>query len=163
MPKCVRVEITLWPWDSTFKAFNNWIIQDVQLAKSSRAIHGGAYFSAACGPKLIPINAPGPYECQECNRLLFFPTRSNFFFALHSHAHCFRCSVGISNGFVLKQVTWICQTNKSMWPASAQIHLKCPQSSGSSVHVNEGQKKSCSWWGKKVAYCILGTHTAQEH
>ena len=85
-----------------------------QLAKSSRAIHGGAYFSAVCGRKLIPINAPGPYECQECNRLLFSPTRSNFFFALHSHAHCFRCSVGISNGFVMKQVTWICFCDKSM-------------------------------------------------
>ena len=51
----------------------------VQLAKSSRAIHGGAYFSAVCGRKLIPINAPGPYECQECNRLLFSPPGATFF------------------------------------------------------------------------------------
>ena len=38
---------------------------EVQLAKSSRAIHGGAYFSAVCGRKLIPINAPGPYLSQK--------------------------------------------------------------------------------------------------
>ena len=133
----------------------------IQLAKSSLAIHGGAIFSAVCGWKSIPISAPEPYKHRECCRLLVFPPGATFF--CPTHAHCFRCSVGISNGFVMKQVTWICFSDKSMWPASAQIHLKCPQSSGSSVHVNEGQKKSCSWWGKKVAYCILGTHTAQEH
>ena len=85
---------------------------------------------------------------------LFFPPGTTFF-ALHSHAHCFCCSVGISNGFVLKQVTWICFSDKSMWPASSQIHLKCPLSSGSSVHVKG--KKSCSWWKNKqpIAFSVL--------
>ena len=37
---------------------------------------------------------------------LFFHQEQLFF--CPTHAHCFRCSVGISNGFVMKQVTWIC-------------------------------------------------------
>ena len=72
----------------------------------------------------------GPKNAIGC---FFSPPGTTFFCPLH--AHCFRCSVCISNGFVLKEVTWICQANKSMWPALAQIHLKCTLSSGSSVHV----------------------------
>ena len=44
----------------------------------------GAIFSAICGWKSIPINAPEPYKHRECYWLLVFSTRSNFF-ALHMH------------------------------------------------------------------------------
>ena len=37
----------------------------VQSGASSLAKHGGAYFSAVCGSKQDPIDAPGPYENQE--------------------------------------------------------------------------------------------------
>ena len=42
----------------------------LQLAKSSLIIHGGAYFSAVCGWKLIPISSPEAYELRECCGLL---------------------------------------------------------------------------------------------
>ena len=52
---------------------------ELQLSKSSRAINGGAYFSAVFGWKSIPISVPGPYKCPECYRLLVFFITSNFF------------------------------------------------------------------------------------
>ena len=79
---------------------------NIQLAKSSRAIHGGAYFSAVCGRKLIPINAPEPYKCQECNRLLFFRPHP-FLFHLPQSPTVSSAPWVILNGFVPKRPIWI--------------------------------------------------------
>ena len=84
----------------------------VQLAKSSRAIHGGAYFSAVCGRKLIPINAPEPYECQECNRLLFFPPPPTFV-SSPTVSHSFLCFMG--------NFEWICSKTANMDFSSTQF------------------------------------------
>ena len=61
------------------------------------------------------------------------------FFFYPTQSHSSRCSVGVSNGFMLGLASLICQTNKSMSPASAQICLKYSLSSGCIVAV----------WGKR--------------
>ena len=45
---------------------------EIQLSKSSRGLHGGAYFSDVSGWKSIPISVPGPCEVTESYRLLGF-------------------------------------------------------------------------------------------
>ena len=45
---------------------------EVQLSLSSRAIHGGAYFSDVSGWNSILISVPGPCEVTEWHRLLGF-------------------------------------------------------------------------------------------
>ena len=69
----------------------------------SRPFVGENRFRLVLQARMGPENAIG---------CIIFPPGATFF--CPNFAHCFRCSVGISNGFVLKQVTWICQTNKSM-------------------------------------------------
>ena len=65
-----------------------WFVfhQNIQLSTSKEAQNGGAYFSAVCGWKLIPISAPEPYECRERARLLFFYQPGTFPFP-HTYAH----------------------------------------------------------------------------
>ena len=46
--------------------------QYIQLSLSSRAIHGGAYFSDVSGWNSILISVPGPCEVTEWHRLLGF-------------------------------------------------------------------------------------------
>ena len=105
----------------------------LQLAKSSRAIHGGAYFSAVCGRKLIPINAPGPYECQECNRLLFSPPGATFFLP---YIHMYIGSAALrafqmdlcwsrSHGFVCLTNPRDLLQHKSIWNAHRAAEAVC--------------------------------------
>ena len=79
----------------------------IQLSKSSRSIHGGAYFSAVSGWKSIPISVPGPYKCPECNRLLGFCLTITFCLnpahlavSLWNCRVCWRISLFYSYGFV---------------------------------------------------------------
>ena len=48
------------------------VILQIQLSLSSRAIHGGAYFSDVSGWNSILISVPGPCEVTEWHRLLGF-------------------------------------------------------------------------------------------
>ena len=77
------------------------------MGRSSPAIHGGAYFSAVCGWKSIPISAPEAHEHRECCGLLAL-TLTITFFVFHS----LPCPLGaqgkFSRGFVPKGPIWIC-------------------------------------------------------
>ena len=66
----------------------------LQSGASSRAKHGGAYFSAVFGSIEDPMAAIFGWQC----------STSHFCFAPHTCTHCFRSSVGIAAGFVLEQV-----------------------------------------------------------
>ena len=97
----------------------------VQLSKSSRALNGGAYFSAVSGWKSIPISVPGPYECLECYRLLVFFTTNNFSFAPNSHNDptapwVFQIDLcrNRTHGFVCLTNQWGQLKHKSIWHAN---------------------------------------------
>ena len=68
----------------TFEAKHE--IVELQLSTSKEAQNGGAYFSAVCGWKLIPISAPEPYDCPECARLLFVYQPGTFLLP-HTYTH----------------------------------------------------------------------------
>ena len=53
-------------------ARSNQVFHQIQLSLSSRAIHGGAYFSDVSGWNSILISVPGPCEVTEWHRLLGF-------------------------------------------------------------------------------------------
>ena len=44
--------------------YTNVEIQKIQSGRSGLAKHGGAYFSAVCGPIQDPIAAPGLFDIQ---------------------------------------------------------------------------------------------------
>ena len=81
--------------------------EKVQSGASSRAKHGGAYFSAVYGSIEDPMAAPGPYE--------------------NLSRHCSRICSGTGLMYL--------SPNKYMRPASEQILLECPLMSGSCVCV----------------------------
>ena len=66
------ISVTLRNSAKTIKLFWKYIFKQIQLAMSSLAIHGGAYFSAVCWRKFIPISAPEAYEHRACCGLLVF-------------------------------------------------------------------------------------------
>ena len=79
----------------------------IQLSLSSRALHGGAYFSDVSGWKSIPISVPGPYECLKWHRLLGFCLTITFCLnpaqqavSLWNCRVCWRICLFYSYGFV---------------------------------------------------------------
>ena len=86
----------------------------LQSGASSLAKHGGAYFSAVCGWKLIPISAPEAHEHRECCGLLALTLTITFFcfpqFALPigcSRQFCKRISSKRANMDLSSQQFWI--------------------------------------------------------
>ena len=79
----------------------------IQLSLSSRAIHGGAYFSDVSGWNSIPISVPGPCEVTECNRLLGFCLTITFCLnPAHLAVSLWNCRVLLKDLLVL--FVWIC-------------------------------------------------------
>ena len=65
---------------------------------------------------------------------------------------------------------WICAEGGHVDLSGKQIHVTCFGTNPFEMHTEQrkqcackGQTKSCSWWGKKAAYSILGAHTGLEH
>ena len=118
----------------------------VQLSTSSQAKKWGAYFSAVCGWNSVPISATEAHGHRVCNRLLDFLSSRYFFFAPHLHTASAR-TWAFPEGFVQKQVDWICLMrnpfdlllNKSFWKRP------CPR--GCCVHV-WGKTKVPGGWKK---------------
>ena len=135
----------------------------VQLSKSSRSIHEGAYFSAVSGWKSILISVPGPYKCTECYRLLVFSSPATCF-APNSHSApaapwVFQIDLcrNRTHGFVCLTNQWGQLKHKSIWNAhGAAGAMQCDCM---------GQKKNC--WSLMlfsntlvvaVSVAILGTN-----
>ena len=61
-PNCVSIQNGHFYFSRLISALALEFSTKVQLSKSSRAKHGGAYFSAVYGSIEDPMAAPGPYE-----------------------------------------------------------------------------------------------------
>ena len=81
---------------------------DLQLGTSSRAIHGGAYFSAVSGRKFNLTTVLRPCRPLACC-WMFFSALCHFCIGFHWIAKSHGAGTVFSGGFVSKTLRWICQ------------------------------------------------------
>ena len=117
-----------------------WGLIFLQSGASSRAKHGGAYFSAVYGSIEDPMAAPGTYEnlgppflggsAQPVTFVL--PLTHTQLPLINGHSSRICSEAGLMYLF----------GDKYIRPVPEQIMLQCPLRSGSSVCICEGQQSS---------------------
>ena len=135
--KCDQLSVFFY---AHFFFFKFTFFNKIQSGASSRAKHGGAYFSAVYGSIDDPMAAPGPYEnlgppflggsAQPVTFVL--PLTHTQLPLINGHSSRICSEAGLMYLF----------GDKSIRPVPEQILLQCPLRNGSSVCMSEGQNKS---------------------